>query len=51
MVQVVVRRLPPALPEEILLRVLEPYRKDFDDFYFIVGDPTYATNMKTRPSS
>ena len=38
--QVVVRHLPPMLPEAVLLQVLAPYRADFDEFYYIVGDPT-----------
>lgn len=38
--KVVVRRLPAKLPEAVMIRLLEPFKDEYDDFYFIVGDPT-----------
>ena len=36
--KVVVRRLPPALPEQVFLKSVEPFKDQFSEFYYIVGD-------------
>ena len=36
------RRLPPKLPEAVLLQTIAPFQQDFVDFYFVVGDETFA---------
>ena len=34
------RRLPPKLPEAVLLQTIGAFAADYEDFYFIVGDET-----------
>ena len=46
--QVVVRRLPPALPEHILLKVLEQHMPHVDFFYYATGDPSLEKNCFSR---
>ena len=37
--KVVVRHLPPALPEHVLRKLLEPYMDQVNLFYYAKGDP------------
>ncbi|EDQ85824.1 uncharacterized protein MONBRDRAFT_38659 [Monosiga brevicollis MX1] len=46
--RLVIRRLPPKLPEEIMMRLLAPYQQFFSNFYFVVGDPTLEKNCFAR---
>eukprot|EP01147_Barroeca_monosierra_P010140 gene10140-2305_t len=46
--RVVVRRLPPALPEHIFLKSIEPFQDQITDFYYIIGDKTLENNCFAR---
>ena len=46
--QVVIRRLPPNLPEEVLMKVLAPFLDNVDFSYFTTGDPSLEKNSFSR---